>query len=145
MEFCDKLLGKHFGVLAFLAALGLLVVVAGMILCIKKMLPKPLVVFLACCTLVFAVPTVYIVRGFQDLHNQDYVVYYGNFTVSERNQLNGNLTLQDEDQTSVRMEGDFQGDFPLPNGEHTGYVVYAKRTRLLLIYDPYENPLVEKN
>lgn len=141
IELCDKLLAKNFGALTVLVALGILVVVAGIILCIKTKLPKPLLVFLAFCMLVFAVPTVYIVRGFQDLHNQDYIVYYGDFTVSERHELNGNLTLHDENQTSVRM----QGDFPLSNGKYTGYIVYSKRTHLLLFYNPYENPLVEKN
>ena len=137
MESCNQLLAKHFGTLTAFVVLGILVVAIGMILSQKMKLPKPLLVFLACCMLVFAVPAVHIVRGFQDFHHQDYVVYYGGFTVSERHELSGNLTLRDENRMSIRM----QGDFPLSNGEYTGYVVYAKRTRLLLAYDPYENPL----
>lgn len=82
----------------------------------------------------------YIVMGFCDLHEQAYVVYYGDFTVSDRFQLNGNLMLHDGNQTSVHM----QGDFSLPNGEHTGYVVYSERTHLLLAYDPNDNPLNRK-
>ena len=140
MESCDKILVQNFGVLLFLIVLAFLVVVSGVILCIKLKLAKPLLVFLLCCMLILIVPTIYIGKGFIDLHEKDYVVYNGYFTVSERNQLNGNLTLYDEKKTSVRM----QGEFPLPNGEYTGYVIYSKRTHLLLAYDPNENPLTRE-
>lgn len=140
MDVCDKILIKHFGLLAFLLAILIIVVVGGFILCIKKKLAKPLAVFLICCMLVLIAPTVYIVMGFCDLHEQAYVVYYGDFTVSDRFQLNGNLTLHDGNQTSVHIEGEFS----LSNGEHTGYVVYSERTHLLLAYDPNNHPLTGK-
>lgn len=140
MDACEKMLIKHFGLLAFLLAIAIIVIVGGFILCIKMKLAKPLAVFLICCMLVLTAPIIYIVMGFCDLHEQAYVVYHGDFTVSDRFQLNGNLMLHDGNQTSVHM----QGDFSLPNGEHTGYVVYSERTHLLLAYDPNDNPLNRK-
>ena len=142
MESCHSLLARHFGVLTFLIALAFLAVVAGMVLSVKMKLPKPLPVFLACCLLVLILPSIHIVMGFMDLHEKDYVVYCGDFTVSERHELNGNLTLHDSERTRVRMRG---GDFLPPDGEYAGYVVYSKRTRLLLAYDPYEDPLATES
>ena len=138
MDACHSLLAKHFGVLTVLIVFAYLAVAVGMVLSVKMKLPKPLPLFLACCLLVLILPSIHAVRGFTDLHRQDYVVYCGDFTVSERHELNGNLTLRDGEQTTVRMRG---GDFLPPDGEYTGYVVYSKRTRLLLAYDPCRNPL----
>ena len=138
MEFCDKVLIRYFGALSFLLVLAFVVVVGGIICCIKMKLPKPLAIFLACCMLILIVPTIYIGCGFKDLYEKDYIVYYGDFSVSERNQLHGNLILRDEKQTYIRM----QGDFPLSNGEYTGYIVYSQRTHLLLAYAPHTNPLI---
>lgn len=116
--------------------LGLAIVVAGIVLRCKKVIPTAiLILILVCllpiCFLLIRETTLCTI----DLATHDYIVYFGEFHMSGKSGIGAKVTLDDKNQTKLETQAYI---WDIPSGDQVGIVMYSKRSRKVVgiaVYD----------